>query len=244
MKIRKNSIYVIFLILVMGLVGCANQKVNNNEKIEIMTRYAEERYGKEFEVEYFSPALDSSYTNTLTLSDGEIFFNVLGTQDCSKISDDYASAALNNKLKNYLMQTIEKESADIEIYSRLTLITENALDYEYVKTADLKSVLTQGELLKIFVIVRTSGDIKAIENELFKVYNAALILNPEVIEFQTISCDAVGDDLEKVLTNMNEYYDREWEKYDEIKSYFSVREKDIQSAEQFVNKIEQKDIKC
>ena len=36
MKIRKNSIYAIFLILVMGLIGCANQKVNNNEKIEIL----------------------------------------------------------------------------------------------------------------------------------------------------------------------------------------------------------------
>ena len=65
----------------------------------------EERYGEEFNVEYFLAAKDSTYDNILTLSNQDgVVFNAYQCKGYT-IIDNYMEALINKKLTDYIISS-------------------------------------------------------------------------------------------------------------------------------------------
>lgn len=234
MKFKKFSVLILMLIFAIGVTGCMN---NSNKKMEEMKQYAEEKYGKEFTVEYFYAAHDSTYNDVLTLSDGEVLFNVLCTDEDGLIRDDYAEMIIFKKYGEYLVQTNNITDKNIEIYSAILLINRGISNYEYVSNTDVKAIIEDSEVLKSIVVIRVPDFENIDKTSLFDIYKTILADNPKVIDFNVIACDEIHSELEKSLTNMGIHYNNNWKEYSEIKNYIHIKDKDIKSAEFLISEV-------
>lgn len=209
----------------------------NDKKIESMTNYAVEKYGKDFSVKYFQEAKDSSYTNILTLSDGVHLFNVYQSGDSKEITDDYARVIIDKKFSDHLSQSDVLSDDSMEFYSRIMLTSDMVLDYEFASTNNIDLILQQCDIQKIILVIRISDAIEQHKDELFAIYEDILAFEPKYIDLEVISSKEESDELKKALTNLTAYYDSDWNKYSEIKAFLSITEKDIQSAEMLVREV-------
>lgn len=227
MKFKKFSVLILILIFSMEITGCVN---NSNKKIEEMKQYAEEKYGKEFTVEDFYAAHDSTYNDVLTLSDGEALFNVVHTEE-GTIRDDYAEIVIYKKYKSHLIEAVNLTDKNMEIYSAIFLINNKKVDYEYTFNTDIKTIINDSDVLKSVVVIRVPDFENIDKDTLFDIYETILIDNPKLIDFNIIACDEIHPELKRSLTNMKRYYDNDWEEYSEIKNYVHTEDKNIESAE-------------
>lgn len=220
---------VLCIIIVFGVCGCM-QNQNEEVKVETLKDYAVNKYGRGFTVVNFQAAKDETYTNILTLSDGECIFNVYQSGD-AEASDDYPMAVLNKKLVGDLKAKI---NCGYDIFANFMFANGNNMTLEYAKESAASTILADYSLLKIVVVVVVNENISECSDELFCVYNAVMAFNPKYIDFEVIQANSVSSDLEDMLNNLPAFYDSDWEKHSEVIDHLSVTDTDIGSPDELI----------
>ena len=233
---KKFLAVLLIFVSLTEICGCVNSKQETENKINSMQAFAEDKYNKEFKYEYFVEAFDETYTNILSLSDGEVVFNVYMEESSDVLYDDYASAILNNKFIEYVKDKNEILDSDIEIYSNIMLIGHESYTYEYITDNTIDEIIKENEFLKIILIVKVA-DIETNKQPIFELYNFVCNLSPEHIDFQIIDVSETNENLEKMLNNLPGHYSNDWDKYKEIESYVSINEKDISTKEELFENV-------
>ncbi|MGN0374813.1 MAG: hypothetical protein ACI4EN_04875 [Butyrivibrio sp.] len=227
MKVKK--LFVVLLILVVGACGCMNNQ-KKEVKMENMKSYATNKYGSDFTIENFQAAKDATYTNILTLTDGEYTFNVY-QRDNGEASDDFLQAVVNKKIIEYLNKRVECE---FELYGNFLFAEGGGMSLEYAKCTDVSEMLNDYSLLKAILIVKTTDDISGQEEVLYNIYKETIALNPKYIDFEVIQADNVSTKLEDMLINLPGFYENTWSKFSEINAYLSITDTDISSASELI----------
>lgn len=220
---------VLCIIIVFGVCGCM-QNQNEEVKVETLKDYAVNKYGRGFTVVNFQAAKDETYTNILTLSDGECIFNVYQSGD-AEASDDYPGAVLNRKL---IGELTEKINCGYDIFANFIFANGNNMTLEYTKESAVSTILSDYSLLKIVVVVVVNENISECSEELFAVYQAAMDFNPKYIDFEIIQVNHIGSELGDMLANLPGFYDSDWERYSEVIAHLSVTNTNIGSADELV----------
>ncbi len=228
--LRMFLLALVIVITVTVACGCMS-KENEEVKLESMKSYAANKYGKDFVVENFQAAKDDTYTNILTLSDGEYLFNVYQSAG-SGASDDYPQVIVNKKIRDLLLS---KYGSAFDIYGHFILSDVDNMTLDYAIQNDVSAVLSDHDLVKAVVIVKTDNDISALQQELYSIYKETLDLSPKYIDFEVIKVGSPSPELMDMLLNLPAFYDSAWSKYPEIESYVSVTETDILSASELLN---------
>ncbi len=231
-RLRKALLVFVIVIAVTGLCGCMN-KENEEVTAENLKRYATDKYGKDFAVENFQAAKDETYTNILTLSDGEYLFNVYQSAG-SEVSDDYPQVIVNQKIRDLLLS---KCGSAFEIYGNFILSDGNNMTLDYAIENDVSAVLKDHALVKAVVVIKTDKELAALQEELYRIYRETLELSPKYIDFEVIKVGSASTDLKDMLLNLPAFYDGTWSKYPEIESYVSITETDILSASELLKDV-------
>ncbi len=232
MEGKKGIFLLLYSILMVVLCGCANNQ--NEEALENMRQYAFDKYGREFSVVNFQVARDETYTNILSLSDGDCIFNVYQSGDAEP-SDDYAKAVVNKKFVDELK---DKSEDGFGIYANFLFADGNTMSPEYAKDNDVPAVLEDYELLKVVLVVVVNEKISECSDELFLVYKEAMAFAPKYIDFEVIQVKGVGSELEEMLNNLPAFYDNNWKKHSEVEDYLRVTDTNISTGEELWQKQE------
>ncbi len=232
MKRWKKPLLALMLIgTAAGVCGCAKQE-SAQERMHSMQSYAAEKYETDFAVEDFQAAKDETYTDILTLSDGEHRFHVY--QDPGgEPSDDYPQVVINTKICSWLQSQC---GTDFELYGNFILADAADLTLDEAMHKDTAAFLKQHDFMKAIVIVKTEQDIAALSQELYRVYQETIGLTPQYIDFEVIQAGRIGAELEKMLLNLPALYDSEWSRHPEIEAYIRVTQTDISSAAELMEK--------
>lgn len=222
---RKTVLFFLIIFLVIGVYGCMKNQ-NVEAKMEDLENYASNKYGREFTIINFQAAKDETYTNILTLSDGEYIFNIYQSGD-NKASDDYPQSVVNQKMINYLKDDINYE---YDIFANFMFTNGNEMSLEYVEESIASTILSDYSLLKIVIIIRVDSGISEHSDSLYNIYKEAMNLNPKYIDFEVIQTDDMSIDLKDMLNNLPAYYENEWNKYPEIEEYLCISDTNITSA--------------
>lgn len=230
--IKPILFFVLISLIMIGVCGCMGNQ--DNEKImKGMRSYAESKYNTEFTISSFQPAFDSSYLSVLTLSDGDILFNVFYRESADSMYDDYLQALIDKKVAAYLKEQ-NVNLAETDICVDALLAGDRVVNYEYVVGTEAGDLLNSNTLLKIILVVTTHDDITSDKETWFDVYNLLLTLEPKYIDLQIIQVDKIGSELDKMFSNFQYCYDNEWDKFGEIRAYLSVTDKSILSSDKLV----------
>lgn len=203
---------------------------SEEEKIESMKSYASSKYGREFTVETFQAAKDATYTNILSLSDGEHIFNVYQSEGYDA-SDDYPNAVINKKFVDQFKSKINCEN---NVSAYFMFANENTITMDYATDADVSNVVDDYTLLKIIVVVVVDERISDCAEELFQIYREVLAYGPKYIDFEVIQAENIGSDLGVMLKNLPGFYDNDWDKHSEVIASLGVTNKDVSSAEELI----------
>ncbi len=233
---KKFLAVLLIFVSLTEICGCVNSKQETENKINSMQAFAEDKYNKEFKYEYFVEAFDETYTNILSLSDGEVVFNVYKNEPEDVFYDDYNSATLNKKFIEYIKNENNFSNSNIEIYSHIMLVGRELYDYKYVTENTMDEIIEENEFMKIILIVKID-DIETSKQSIFELYNSVCNLSPEYIDFQIIDVSETNENLEKMLNNLPGHYSNDWDKYKEIEAYVSINEKDITTKEELFENV-------
>lgn len=205
---------------------------NQNEEINIenMKSYASIKYGREFTVENFQAAKDETYTNILTLNDGEYIFNVYQSGN-DEASDDYPQVIVNKKMIDYLKANANSSH---DIFANFMFTNGNTMALDYAKDSDVSTILDNYSLLKIVVVVEVNGNISDYSDDLFNIYREVMGFNPKYIDFEIIQVDTISSDLKEMLNNLPAFYDSAWTKYSEVKEYLSITDTNISTSDELI----------
>ncbi len=229
MKARNFIFLLICIILIVGVCGCMKNQ-NEEVKIENMKSYASNKYGREFTVENFQAAKDETYTNILTLSDGEYMFNIYQSGD-SEAADDYPLAVVNKKFIGYLN---EKANYGYDMFANFMFTNGNSMTLEYARESEVSTILADYSLLKIVIVVVIDENISECSKELFSVYEDIMAFNPKYIDFEVIQTNSISSDLGDMLNNLPAFYDSDWKKHSEVIAHLSVTETNIGSSDELI----------
>ena len=233
MRILKTILLLVLIVLITGVCGCMN-KQNEEVKVENMRSYATNKYGKEFTVENFQDAKDESYTNILTLSDGEYIFNVYQSAG-SEASDDFAQVVVNKKFADSIAT---KSGSDLAVYVNYMFADGSKMSLDYAKQSDISTILNDYSLVKVVVVVATDKDFEECKEELYGVYREVISAFPKYIDFEAIKVASASTDLKDMLSNLPAFYDNAWDKFTEIDSYLSATDTGISSASELVKGVD------
>ncbi len=232
--VRSITLLLMAGMIMIGMCGCMNQKTSEN-KISNIKEIVEQRYGEEFNVEYFLPAKDQTYDNILTLSNEDgVVFNAYQKRDDSVVSDNYLEALINQKLTNHIESSM-KMSSDLKVRVLGIVKDGSLLTMDFVKNYIVSA--SNQDFVKIVTVVTVSDDILKHKEELYRIYNEVLGFNSNLVEFEVVSVREPGEELLKVLNNPLGYYNNNWDEFGEISKYIDVRTKDITSADELVKEI-------
>ena len=203
---------------------------NQNEevKVENMKSYASNKYGREFTVENFQAAKDETYTNILTLSDGDYIFNVYQS-GTSEASDDYPLAVINRKFSSQL-----NSGNDFDVYANFMFANGSNITLDYALSSSIETITNDYSLLKVVVVVLVDQSISDCADDLLDIYRNVMAFNPKYVDFEVIQANSISSNLSDILTNLPAFYDNDWKKHSEIISYLSVAETDIDSSEELI----------
>ena len=229
-KIKLISVLLSILIILLGVSGCME---NQNDKLlkEDMKHYAENKYGRDFQLKKFQEAKDETYTNILTLSDGIHIFNVYQRGD-SEMFDDYAKAVVNKKFADSLRKNY---GDDFSIYVNLMFTNGNNITLEYAKGNEVSTILNDYSLLKIVAVLVLNDSIEASSQKVFSAYRSITEFDPKYIDFEVIQVNNMGEDLNDMLENLPAFYDNDWKKYSEVIDHLSVLDTNIASSDELLN---------
>lgn len=205
---------------------------NQNEevKVENMKSYASNKYGREFTVENFQAAKDETYTNILTLSDGDYIFNVYQSGS-SEASDDYPLAVANKKLTGYLK---DKTNCGYDMFANFMFANGNNMTLDYAKNSEVAEFIVDYSLLKVVIVIVVDKNISDCSEELFGIYKEVMTFNPKYIDFEVIQANSISSNLSDMLNNLPAFYDSDWNKHSEVVSRLSVTETNIDSSDELI----------
>lgn len=227
MKAKKFVFLLFTIVLIMGVCGCMKNQ-NEEVKVENMKSYASNKYGREFTVENFQAAKDETYTNILTLSDGNHLFNVYQS-GTSEASDDYPLAIINRKFSNQLTN-----GNGFDVYANFMFANGSNISLDYAQSSSIETITTDYSLLKVVVVVVVEHSISDSADALFDIYRDVMSFNPKYVDFEVIQVNSASSNLSDMLNNLPAFYDNDWKKHSEIISYLSVTETNIDSSEELI----------
>ena len=227
MKARNFVFLLVFIVLITGVCGCMKNQ-NEEVKVENMKSYASNKYGREFTVENFQAAKDETYTNILTLSDGDYIFNVYQS-GTSEASDDYPLAVINRKFSSQL-----NSGNDFDVYANFMFANGSNITLDYALSSSIETITNDYSLLKVVVVVLVDQSISDCADDLLDIYRNVMAFNPKYVDFEVIQANSISSNLSDILKNLPAFYDNDWKKHSEIISYLSVAETDIDSSEELI----------
>lgn len=227
MKARNFIFLLVFIVLITGVCGCMKNQ-NEEVKAENMKSYAFNKYGREFTVENFQAAKDETYTNILTLSDGDYIFNVYQS-GTSEPSDDYPLAVINRKFSSQL-----NSGNDFDVYANFIFANGSNITLDYAHSSSIETITNDYSLLKVVVVILVDQSISDCADDLFDIYRNVMTFNPKYVDFEVIQANSISSNLSDILKNLPAFYDNDWKKHSEISSYLSVAKTDIDSSEELV----------
>lgn len=203
---------------------------NQNEevKVENMKSYASNKYGREFTVEDFQAAKDETYTNILTLTDGNYIFNVYQS-GTSEASDDYPLAVINEKFSVQL-----NNGKDFDVYVNLLFANGSNITLDYAQNSSIDTITEDYSLVKVVAVIVVNQSISDCADDLFELYREVMAFDPKYIDFEVIQANSISSNLSDMLKNLPAFYDNDWKKHSEIVSYLSVTETDINSSNELI----------
>lgn len=203
---------------------------NQNEevKVENMKSYASNKYGREFTVEDFQAAKDETYTNILTLSDGNYIFNVYQS-GTSEASDDYPLAVINEKFSVQL-----NNGKDFDVYVNFLFANGSNITLDYAENSSIDTITEDYSLVKVVAVIVVDQSISDCADDLFELYREVMAFAPKYIDFEVIQANSISSNLSDMLKNLPAFYDNDWKKHSEIVSYLSVTETDINSSNELI----------
>lgn len=209
-----------------------NQK--QEQKMTEMLHAVSEKYGRKFTVVSFRAALDETYSNVLTVTDGEYVFNVYQSAQF-EMADDYQKAVVSKRFTDSLQQN---QHTALEVYGNFLFAQADDMSLEYAMNSDIERILTDYKLLKAVIIVKGAGNIEMMKDDLYSIYKETISLGPKYIDFEVIQVERTGEKLENMLQNLPVLYDNDWEQHPEIKAYVHVTDTNIVSASELVEEIQ------
>lgn len=227
MKARNFIFLLVFIVLITGVCGCMKNQ-NEEVKVENMKSYASNKYGREFTVEDFQAAKDETYTNILTLSDGDYIFNVYQS-GTSEASDDYPLAVINEKFSVQL-----NNGKDFDVYVNLLFANGSNITLDYAQNSSIDTITEDYSLVKVVAVIVVNQGISDCADDLFELYREIMAFDPKYIDFEVIQANIVSSNLSEMLKNLPAFYDNDWKKHSEIVSYLSVTETDINSSDELI----------
>lgn len=239
MKKLQNILIILLIILIpVGGFGC--MKSNNNvssEEIKMnMLQYAEEKYNEKFDVVDFNIAirgLDSNYHDVLVLENSEsVKFNVYSNTNTSECFDDYGMSVADRIVSDYL-----KDSSNLELCVMIDLLADEQIMPADVKSLSISQILEKFELAKIILVAKVENINENIDN-LYKLYQSAVDLKPNVIDFEVVSANGTDEKLDKVFSNIRLNYENDWTQYSSINGSLVAKDKNL-TIEQFKSLIEE-----
>ena len=106
-----------------------------------------------------------------------------------------------------------------------------ALDDALSLEAD--DVLSDNSLIKLVLIVCSTDPLESYKDQLFNLYKSVIAHNPEVIDIELVQTKNVDDpDLSKMLNNLPAHYDDEFERFDSVVEYYSIKDLNLTSCDE------------
>ena len=248
MKIVKRlSIFILMTIVLIGDCGCMNilksNSITDEEVISIMKNIIEERYNEEFEFEDFLRAKDSTYTDILTLSKGDLIFNAYhnpSDKNYEDIEDDYDLEIMDNKLKKLIFDN-KYDNVNFDIHAMFD--RSNGTSVQEAKKLSGEEILDKFRLIKLICVLNIEASREnspLSEQEIFEIYTNALNFNPEMIDFEVVYSNGKADKkLNRTVSNIKGYYENDWSSYSSTLGYISVSDMSILSTEDLFAKYEE-----
>lgn len=235
--IKILSILLIIVIL-LGGTGCmkSNDNISKEEIKTNMLKYAEDKYNEKFDVVDFDFAirgLDSNYHDVLVLKSNEsIKFNVYSNTDTSECFDDYGMSIVDKTISEYL-----KESVNLQFCVMVDLLADDQILPADVITLSALQLSERFEIAKIIVVTKVKS-INANIDELYKLYQLVITLNPNLVDFEVVSSNGDDEKLDKVLDNIRLNYENDWTQYPTINESLVAIDKNL-TIKQFESLIEE-----
>lgn len=210
------------------------EKKNYEREISNIKGMIDQRYGEQFDIEYFLPAKDKTYDNILTLSNRDgVVFNAYQSND-DEIADDYPEALINTKLTEYITSSLNI-SSNLKVRVLGVFKDGSVLTIDFAKSYVPST--SNKEFIKLVTVVAMDDEISKYKEELFNIYNVILKFESNIIEFEVVSFSESGDALLKVLNNPLGYYNNNWNDFKEITSYIDITSKNIATADELMKEI-------
>ncbi len=207
-----------------GVYGC--MKKENDTRAEQMLAYAVQKYGRDFNVKSFRSAKDDTYTDILTLDDGEYIFNVYQRGE-GEMTDNYSVCVASKKSADYLRHLCNGEC---DIFAHFIFSEPGEVTLSLVLNNDAPTLLKKLSLTKLIVVTLVRGEISEHSEELFGIYKQAMSLEPKYIDFEMLQVEDITSELSDALNGISVFYDDDWNRFPEVRSTLSVTDTNIVSA--------------
>lgn len=230
---KNRFVLVLFTVLmILGMSGCINEKKSEETK-NIIYESVKSKYNRDFTIEYFRQARDSTYTNILTLSDGTHIFNAYKKENDEYVSDNLIDVVLSKKITDDIIVDSGLSDADLKVYSEALLEKKKNYALDDALSLEADDVLSDNTLIKLVLIVCSTDPLESYKDQLFNLYKSAITHNPEVIDIELVQTKNVDDpDLLKMLNNLPAHYDDEFERFNSVIEYYSIKDLDLTSCDE------------
>lgn len=230
---KNRLVLVLFIVLIiLGMSGCMNEKKSEETK-NIIYDSVKSKYNRDFTIEYFRRALDSTYTNVLTLSDGIHIFNAYKKENDEYVSDNLIDVVLSKKITDDIIVDSDLSDADLKVYGEALLEKKKNYALDDALSLEADDVLSDNSLIKLVLIVCSTDPLESYKDQLFNLYKSVIAHNPEVIDIELVQTKNVDDpDLSKMLNNLPAHYDDEFERFDSVVEYYSIKDLNLTSCDE------------
>ena len=243
-RIKSTSLILTVILFVTMLCGCSSRAESDDEIIATMKGIIEDRYDEEFEVVNFLRARDSTYTDILTLSNGEYQINVYHEPEnvnYENIYDDYEMEIIDMKLKKLLF---DKNIENVVYNACFMFNYSDEMSVESLKVSSGEEITDKYSLMKIICVinVQTPREGSPIsEEEIFEIYSKAISFYPELLEFDVVYTDGESEEiLSESVANIRAFYENDWTLYSDTLGYVSTTDMYILNPEDLFDGYKQK----
>ncbi|MFR5875183.1 MAG: hypothetical protein ACLUFN_01695 [Eubacterium sp.] len=222
----------------VGGFGCmkSNNDISSEDIKMNMLQYAEDKYNEKFDVVDFNLAirgLDSNYHDVLVLKNNKsIIFNVYSNTDTSECFDDYGISIADKKVSEYF-----KELSSLEFCVMVDLLADDQILPADINSLSALQLPEKYEIAKIIVVAKVDSINRNID-ELYGLYQLAIALNPNLIDFEVVSSNGDDEKLDRVFNNIRLDYENDWTQYPSINESLVATDKNL-TKEQFELLIEE-----
>ena len=232
---KSRFVLIIFAVLmILGMYGCINEtsKEISKETKNIIYESVKSKYNRDFTIEYFRQAKDSTYTNVLTLSDGTHIFNAYKKENDEYVSDNLIDVVLSKKIIDDIIVDSDISDTDLKVYGEALLEKKKNYTLGDALSLEADDALSDNTMIKLVLIVCSTEHLESYKGQLFNLYKSVIARNPEAIDVELVQTKDVDDpELSKMLNNLPAHYDDSFERFDSVIEYYSIRDLDITSCD-------------